>query len=60
MSICEFLCFKQLPSTFTCNLLLMSFEVGAKLLLDAAGGLMLLSDNPLDLNAKIFTDWLTH
>ena len=38
----------------------MSFEVGAKLLLDAAGGLMLLSDNPLDLNAKIFTDWLTH
>ena len=39
--------FKHLATNLTCGLVLISFNVGARLLLDAAGGLIFPSDNPL-------------
>ena len=50
-----FLCFEQHPSNVTWNLQLQWFNTGARLSLDAAGGLILSSDNASDFHAKIWS-----
>ena len=58
-------CFKQWSSNFTRNFLLVWFNYGARLLLDATRVLIISSDNPLDFNAEmwlllaiLFSKWL--
>ena len=46
-------CFKQLPSNFTHDLVPIEFNAQSRLLLDAARGLILSSDNPFDYQTEI-------
>ena len=46
-------CFKQLSSNFTFYLLPIYLNTGARLLLDVVEGLIISSDNPLDVNFEI-------
>ena len=46
-------CFKQLSSNFTLYLLPIYLNTGARLLLDVVEGLIISSDNPLDVNFEI-------
>ena len=48
-------CFSQLSSNFTRDLVLIWFNTETIVLLDAAGGLVLSSDNPFDFHAEIWS-----
>ena len=49
----SFYCFKQVRTNLTRDLVLIWFIAGARLLLNAAGGLILSSDNPFDFHTEI-------
>ena len=48
-----FSCFKQPPLNFLLSLVPTKFTEGLSVLLDAVGGLILSSDNPVDFHDKI-------
>ena len=47
-------CFKQLPLNFNLVLLPVKWIKGERLLSDVGGGLVLLSNNPIDLHSEIY------